>query len=50
MDDPDTFYQPWKTYQLYARTNLPLEVEICAENNTSNIFDYHVPTAEKPDF
>jgi len=49
VDDADTFYQPWKTYQEYQRSNRPLEVEICAENNT-NLFDYHMPAAEKPDF
>ena len=27
----------------------PIE-QICAENNSVNIFDYHVPTADKPDF
>jgi hypothetical protein len=48
VDDPDTFYQPWKTYQLYRRIGRPLEVEVCAENNLQ--FDYHVPVAEKPDF
>jgi hypothetical protein len=48
VDDPDTFYQPWKTYQLYRRLDRPLEVEVCAENNQQ--FDYHMPVAEKPDF
>lgn len=48
VDDPDTFYQPWKTYQLYRRIDRPLEVEVCAENNQQ--FDYHLPIAEKPDF
>jgi hypothetical protein len=48
VDDPDTFYQPWKTYQLYGRTDGPLAVEVCAENNLQ--FDYHMPVAEKPDF
>jgi hypothetical protein len=48
VDDPDTFYQPWKTYQVYRRDNRPLEVEDCAENNQQ--FDYQIPVAEKPDF
>ena len=48
VDDPDTFYQPWKTYQLYGRIDRPLEVEVCAENNQQ--FDYHIPVAERPDF
>lgn len=49
VDDPDTFYQPWKTYQIYRRTNRPLEVELCSENN-SNLFDYQMPVANRPDF
>src|SRR5262245_8981866 len=48
VDDPDTFYQPWKTYQEYRHTRRPLEAEICAENNLQ--FDYHMPVALKPDF
>jgi hypothetical protein len=48
VDDPDTFYQPWKTYQVYRRDDRPLAVEVCAENNLQ--FDYHMPVAEKPDF
>ena len=49
VTDPDTFYQPWKTYQLYRRTNGPLAEEICAENNTP-LFDYGTPTDSTPDF
>jgi len=49
VDDPGTFYQPWKTYQVYRRTNEPLAAEICPENNT-NLFDYHMPTDSTPDF
>jgi len=49
VDDPDTFVQPWKTYQLYRRTNGPLAEEMCAENNT-NLFDYGTPTDSTPDF
>ena len=49
VTDPDTFYQPWKTYQLYRRTNGPLVEEICAENNTP-LFDYGTPTDTTPDF
>src|SRR5215471_9586249 len=48
VDDPDTFYQPWRTYQLYQRTKRPIEAEICAENNLQ--FDYHMPQALTPDF
>jgi hypothetical protein len=49
VDDPDTFYRPWKTYQRYQRGQRPLAEFICAENN-QNLFDYHMPVAEKPDF
>jgi hypothetical protein len=49
VDDPDTFYQPWKTYQLYGRTDQPLAVEICAENN-ANLIDYGTPEDLTPDF
>ena len=49
VDDPDTFYQPWKTYQVYRRTDQPLAPEICAENN-SNLIDYGTPEDPTPDF
>jgi len=49
VDDPDTFNQPWSTYQRYQRGQQTLEEEACAENNT-HLFDYHIPIAEKPDF
>ena len=48
VEDTDTFYQPWKTFQIYRRNKQPLAVEDCAENNMQ--FDYHMPVAEKPDF
>ena len=48
VDDPETFYQPWKTYQVYRRNNRQFAAEICAENNMQ--FDYHMPVANKPDF
>jgi hypothetical protein len=50
VDDPDTFYQPWRTYQRYQRTQQALVEDICAENNTAHLFDYGTPVAEKPDF
>jgi len=49
VDDPDTFNQPWSTFQRYQRGTQTLEEEACAENNT-HLFDYHIPIAEKPDF
>jgi hypothetical protein len=50
VDDPGTFYRPWTAMRRYRRVQQEPIEQICAENNTSNIFDYHVPTAEKPDF
>jgi hypothetical protein len=54
VDDPDTFNAPWKTYIRHTPASLTYSKEtyaedICADNNT-NIFDYHMPVAEKPDF
>jgi hypothetical protein len=49
VEDPDTFYQPWSTMQRYQRGQQTLSEEVCAENN-QHLFDYHIPTAEKPDF
>jgi hypothetical protein len=49
VDDPDTFYRPWQTYQRYQRGQRPLAEFICAENNQT-LFDYHMPAADKPDF
>jgi hypothetical protein len=49
VDDPDTFYRSWQTYQRYQRGHRPLAEDICAENN-QNIFDFHMPVADKPDF
>jgi len=50
VDDPGTFYKPWTAMRRYRRvTQEPIE-QICAENNSVNIFDYHVPTADKADF
>jgi hypothetical protein len=49
IDDPDTFYWPWQTYQRYQRSQRVLTEFICAENNQI-VFDYHIPVADKPDF
>ncbi len=49
VEDPDAFYEPWSGVRHYRRMQLPFFEKICAENNT-NIFDYHMPVAEKPDF
>jgi hypothetical protein len=50
VDDPDTFYQAWRTYQLYHRVPEPLSSEVCAENNSANLFDYGTPEDDTPDF
>jgi hypothetical protein len=49
IEDPDTFNQPWSTFQDYQRGVQTLEEEACAENN-QHLFDYHIPVANKPDF
>ncbi len=49
VEDPDAFYQPWTGMRRYRRAQQEPYEKICAENNT-NLFDYHMPTAEKPDF
>jgi hypothetical protein len=49
VDDPGSFYQPWTAKRRYRRIAQDYQEKICAENNT-NLFDYHMPTAEKPDF
>jgi hypothetical protein len=50
VDDPGTFYRPWTAMRRYRRVQQEPIENICAENNSVNLFDYHVPTAEKPDF
>ena len=49
VDDPDAFYQPWSGMRHYRRVQQEFVEKICAENNT-NLFDYHIPVAAKPDF
>jgi hypothetical protein len=49
VDDPDTFNEPWSTFQRYQKGRQTLEEEACAENN-QNLFDYHIPVAGKSDF
>jgi len=51
VEDPDTFYHPWETYQRYQRRQRPLQEWVCTENNQNqNLFDFHTPTADKVDF
>jgi hypothetical protein len=49
VDDPDTFNRPWSTYMRHVRGREPFYEDICAENNL-NLFDYHMPVAQKADF
>jgi hypothetical protein len=49
VDDPDTFNEPWSTFQRYQRGQQTLSEEACAENNT-HLFDYHIPVADRFDF
>jgi hypothetical protein len=50
VEDPDTFNEPWSAIQRYRRVGpRGLGEEACAENN-SQMFDYHIPVADKPDF
>jgi hypothetical protein len=50
IDDPDTFKQPFKALRQYDRTNRTFVEDVCAENNSTNLFDYGTPTAATPDF
>jgi hypothetical protein len=49
VEDPDTFNEPWSAIKRYRRVHEPMLEEVCAENNRP-LFDYHIPTANKPDF
>ena len=49
VEDADTFYQPWSAIGKLRRVQMPMHEEACAENN-QNLFDYHIPVANKPDF
>ena len=49
VDDPNTFYEPWSGVRRYRRVKQEMLEEVCAENNTQ-LFDYHIPIADKPDF
>jgi hypothetical protein len=50
IEDPDTFNEPFKALRQYERTNTTFAENVCAENNSVNLFDYGTPKAEKPDF
>jgi hypothetical protein len=47
FDDPDAFNAPWSVMQRYNRVQIPMDEEICAENNEQF---FPIPIANKPDF
>lgn len=49
FEDPDAFNAPWSVIQRYDHVQRPMVEEICAENN-QHLFNYHIPTANNPDF
>jgi hypothetical protein len=49
VDDPEAFNAAWSTVIVHERGQYPLVEDICAENNL-NLFDYHMPVEETPDF
>jgi hypothetical protein len=49
VDDPDTFHEPWWGMRRYRRAQREDNEVICAEGNR-NLFDYHLPVANKLDF
>jgi hypothetical protein len=50
VEDPGAFYQPWTAMRRYRRAQQQPDEIICSENNYANLFDYHIPKADKPDF
>jgi hypothetical protein len=50
VEDPDSFYKPWTAKRRYRRMQGLFVEKICAENNSINLFDYHVPAASNADF
>jgi hypothetical protein len=52
VEDPDTFQEPWTAKYRYRRMERtpPEREDVCAENNSQNLFDYRIPVANQPDF
>ena len=48
VEDPETYFQPYQATLRYRKTQQPIQEAVCAENNQQ--FDYHMPTAARPDF
>jgi hypothetical protein len=49
VEDPDTFHNPWSAIAKLRRVRMPMHEEACAENNR-NLFDSHIPVANRSDF
>ncbi len=49
VEDMEAFNEAWSGMRRYRRVQQEMLEEVCAENNR-NLFDYHIPTANKPDF
>ena len=50
VEDPGTFVAPWSGLQRYRRVQETMGEQVCAENNSAAVVDYHIPFADKPDF
>ena len=49
VDDPGAFTTQWSAIQRYRPVRIPYDEQVCIEGNLQ-LFDYHVPVAEKGDF
>jgi hypothetical protein len=49
VEDPDAFYEPWTAMRRYRRVEQAGYEKMCAEGNR-HLFNWRMPTAEKPDF
>jgi hypothetical protein len=49
IEDPETYNESWSAVRRYRRVQATISEQVCAENNR-NLFDYHIPVADTPDF
>jgi hypothetical protein len=49
VDDPGAFTTPWSAIQRYRPVRIAYDEQVCIEGNRQ-LFDYHVPIADKADF
>ena len=49
VEDPGAFTTRWSAIQRYRPVRIPYDEEVCIEGNLQ-LFDYHVPVAERADF